>query len=392
MADRGDLVVRGSTEAVTPLASQIEQLRRLAIDPLDPAHLTPEAATAIENLRRGDYTDNTLETIDSAMRYWSAWYAVRYGRVISLPVSVPSTLQFIADHVAVEDPATGALVHQLPDDVDRILRAFGRKKRLGRPSLSTVLLRLSILSMVHQELRLPNPTEHKDVRDALSGARKRYAKRRLGPKGKDALTAEHLKSMLATCGSSPRGVRDYALLTFAFNTGGRRRSEVADAHIEDISVRGKGFVFRLGPSKTDPEGKAEGRDKAVKGEAARALAAWLELRGMRSGPLFCRIDRNAAGEEELLHDEKLPPDSIRRMVMRRARAAGLEGLDITPHSIRSGFITESGRQNKPIFETMLATGHKTMEMPKRYYRAGNVMQSPVADLLGSSQPDEPEGG
>jgi hypothetical protein len=43
------------------------------------------------------------------------------------------------------------------------------------------------------------------------------------------------------------------------------------------------------------------------------------------------------------------------IVKRRAQLAGLEG-DFGAHSLRSGFVTEAGRQNIPLGDTMAMTG------------------------------------
>jgi integrase len=52
------------------------------------------------------------------------------------------------------------------------------------------------------------------------------------PRRKRAATREVLEAMLATCDDSLAGVRDRALLHFAWGSGGRRRSEVAAACVE----------------------------------------------------------------------------------------------------------------------------------------------------------------
>jgi integrase len=60
-----------------------------------------------------------------------------------------------------------------------------------------------------------------------------------------------LEAMLGTCDDSPAGIRDWALLLFAFGSGGRRRSEVAAARVEDLLPVDGGYLFHLRRSKTD---------------------------------------------------------------------------------------------------------------------------------------------
>lgn len=370
----------GGAVVVAPsFQGQIEHLKRLAIDPLDPERLSPAAAEAAKKIRLGKKAKSTYDAIDSAMRYWSAWYALRYGQSIALPVSVPTVTQFIVDHVGREVAGSTELKHELPDDVDRILCAVGRKAKPGRPALSTVLLRVSALSMVHNYLNYPNPVQDPGIRDMLSGAQQTYANRDLGPKGKDALDRERFDALLRTFGTTPADVRDRAMLMFAFNSGGRRRSEVVNATLGNLKQFGASFKYLLPSTKT---GKKP-TEKPVKGKAAQALRAWLEIRGLGPGALFCRFTWDKDRENRIPDTaHAVTGDYFRRMVQRHAEVAGLGHLDLSPHSIRSGFITESGRRNKPLFETMLLTGHTTMAMPLRYYRSGEVLESPVADLLG----------
>src|SRR3546814_4130339 len=61
--------------------------------------------------------------------------------------------------------------------------------------------------------------------------------------------------MLATCDDSLEGLRDRALLSFAFASGGRRRSEVAAANMRDLRrISDKGYIYRLEHSKTQQAG------------------------------------------------------------------------------------------------------------------------------------------
>src|SRR5215216_6233431 len=67
---------------------------------LDPARLASTAEHAARALLRQGESVNTRMSYGSAMRYWCAWYAARYGHALSLPVPVPVVVQFIVDHAA----------------------------------------------------------------------------------------------------------------------------------------------------------------------------------------------------------------------------------------------------------------------------------------------------
>jgi hypothetical protein len=65
------------------------------------------------------------------------------------------------------------------------------------------------------------------------------------------LTKEPLQAVLAPANESPRGKRDRALLLFGWASGGRRRSEIAGATLEDLrKVGSRGYVYTLTYSKT----------------------------------------------------------------------------------------------------------------------------------------------
>ena len=59
------------------------------------------------------------------------------------------------------------------------------------------------------------------------------------------------------------------------------------------------------------------------------------------------------------------------------------------HSLRSGFVTESGRQNVPMKEAMAMTGHRSVQTFLRYFQPGSVQVSRAAKLLGDAP--SPEG-
>lgn len=75
------------------------------------------------------------------------------------------------------------------------------------------------------------------------------------------------------------------------------------------------------------------------------------------------------------------------IVKRRAALAGLEG-DFGAHSLRSGFVTEAGRQNVPLGEAMALTGHRSVQTVMRHFQTGAVQQAKAANLLSDSNTAE----
>jgi integrase len=71
---------------------------------------------------------------------------------------------------------------------------------------------------------------------------------------------------------------------------------------------------------------------------------------------------------------------VRYIVQRRAQLAGLSG-DFSAHSLRSGFMTEAGRQNIALAEAMALTGHRSVQTALHYYQPGAVQHTRTANLL-----------
>lgn len=69
-----------------------------------------------------------------------------------------------------------------------------------------------------------------------------------------------------------------------------------------------------------------------------------------------------------------------RIVQRRATLAGLEG-DWAAHSLRSGFVTEAGRQGVPLGEVMAMTEHRSVGTVMGYFQTGSLLNSRATELL-----------
>ena len=345
------------------------------IPALQPTELSDVTQRAVEDLLREGESKNTQMSYRSALRYWAAWYGMRYGRQIQLPVPVPSVLQFIVDHV--ERQTAKGLVSELPPAIDQAMVQAGYKGKLGALAHNTLQHRLSVLSKAHQMHELKNPCQDAKVRELLSRTRKAYAKRGVLPQKKSALTKDPLMALLATCDDTLRGKRDRALLLFAWSSGGRRRSEVAQADLQHLKrVEPDGYIYDLTFSKTNQSGADQPENyKPVAGIAAVAMADWLKVSGIVSGPIFRRILKGGHVSEAL------SPAAVRDIVKARCRLAGIEG-DFSAHSLRSGFVTEAGRQSIPLGEAMAMTGHQSVTTILGYFRSESTLSTTSAKMLG----------
>ncbi|PZP72242.1 MAG: integrase [Delftia acidovorans] len=347
---------------------------------LPSAGLEPAAQQAVRELLREGESTNTRNSYQSAMRYWAAWHALRFERQMQLPLDVPCVLQFIIDHAQRQ---TGAgLASEMPANMDRALVEAGYKAREGPLSHNTLVHRMAVLSKAHQVHGLANPCQDGAVRELMSRTRKAYARRGEGPAKKDALTRDLLEQLLDTCDDSLRGRRDRALLLFAWSSGGRRRSEVAGADMRHLRAVGpQEFIYTLTHSKTNQSGRdAPENHKPVTGRAAQALADWLRAAAIQEGPIFRRIRKGGHV------GEPLSPAAVRDIVKQRCALAGVEG-DFSAHSLRSGFVTEAGRQNVPLPDTMALTGHSSVNTVLGYFRADSALSNRAARLLDAGDDD-----
>lgn len=339
-----------------------------------PEQLAAQAAEAVRELLAEAAAANTTRSYATALRYWAGWHHARFGTELTLPLSEAAVIQFVVDHVARRNDE--GLTWELPRDVDQALVASKLKTKLGPWKLSTVVHRVAVLSTAHRLKRLPNPCEQPAIRTVLSRARRASVKRGERPAKKTAITKAELEAMLATCDDSLEGIRDRAVLCFGFSSGGRRRSEIAAADMGDLRRTGpKAFIYRLEHSKTQQAGPTAGStpDKPILDRSAEALAAWLEASGITEGALFRRLWKERIGPP-------LSPAAIAEIVQRRAQRAGIEG-NFAGHSLRSGFVTEAGRQGVALPAVMAMTEHRSVSSVLGYFQSGAADQNPASRLL-----------
>ena len=349
--------------------------------PLDPAALDAAALVAVEEFVGAGTPINTVKSYASAWRYWTAWLHGRYALPLgdaAIPVAVAS--QFVLDHAA--RPAKGGgWRHELPPALDAALVAAGAKAAPGALALSTVRHRLAVLAAWHRLRGWPSPTDDHRVKTLLAKARRAQGANGVVPRKKTAAVAEPLQAMLATCTDGLRGVRDRALLLLAWAGGGRRRSEVIGLQVTDVRrLDTDTWVYALGATKTQAGTR---REKPIKGEAAHALEAWLAAAALVEGPLFRRLRRHGR-----VGATALTGDHVARIVQRRARLANVAG-DWGAHSLRSGFVTEAGRQGVPLGEVMALTEHAGVATVMGYFQAGTLLSSRATTLLSPTRATDP---
>lgn len=383
--------------APAPSASQLLETAPACLE--NPDTLTAEADKAVQAFFREGQSANTARTYKTALQYWGAWHALRFGSSIEGPVKAEAVVQFIVDHLQHQPglsaaeispylPSSKTTQHLLPLAIDMLLVERKYKAKPGPWSIATVHTRLAALSKAHDSyiannahLNLGpevNPLRDARVRQLLAAARRAYARRGKHPVQPVAATRSVMEALLSTCGDDLLGKRDRALLLFGWASGGRRRSEIVEASFENVRRDGEGFVFELHRSKTNQSGRRDPKNfKPIQGAAARALSIWIqELLNFRitQGPLFRRIR----------HDrivEPLKDRAVRDIVRNRAQLADQPLGKLSAHSLRSGFVTEAGKQGISLGETMAMTGHRSVQTVMGYYQSGELTSSRAARLI-----------
>lgn len=307
--------------------------------------------------------ENTERAYRSDLAYVESWARVS-GLRPDFPMSVEDLARFVVDHV--DGP---------PAQVDRALVADGAKREFGPHAITTIKRRVAVISVAHQLRGLPNPCVDARIQEILSRAHKAALLHGWKPNKKLAAHVEVLEPILAACGEDLRGLRDRALIMFGFASGGRRRSEVASAVIERLERLGDDYVYNLGITKTSQT--EDSGAVPVAGRAARALEEWLREARISSGAIFRSVDRwGHVGEDALT------PDAASRIVKERARQAGLDSRRFSGHSLRSGFMTETGIQGIGLAEAMKLSGHRSVQVAAGYQQGGSGLRNQAARILG----------
>lgn len=359
-----------------------DQLLLVDETPLDPHFLALNAQEAAAAFIAAGTAANTVRSYRSALTYWSAWLQLRYGQALGdAPLPPTVAVQFVLDHLA-RPLADGGWTHLLPPGIDAALVAARVKAKVGPLAFNTVSHRLAVLGKWHRLNAWDSPTETPALKTLLREAHKAQTRQGVNVRKKSAIVLEPLQALLATCDDGMRGIRDRALLLLAWSGGGRRRSEVVGLQVGDVRrLDADTWLYALGATKTDTGGVR--REKPLRGPAAAALTAWLTAAPAESGPLFRRLYKgNTVGRTGLSADQ------VARIVQRRAKLAGLEG-DWAAHSLRSGFVTEAGRQGVPLGEVMAMTEHRSVGTVMGYFQAGALLNSKATTLLNVTVTEQP---
>jgi|SRR5665213_3245714 len=244
---------------------------------------------------------------------------------------------------------------------------------------ATLTRRLAAIAKAHAAAGHDSPAslKHATVSEVLKGIRrtKGTAQTRKAP-----LLVNQLRTAIAGSRQDLLGLRDRALLLVGF-AGAFRRSELVALDVADVAFTDDGLVVTIRRSKTDQEG--EGRKIGIPfGSRAvtcpvRVLRAWLDAAGIVGGSLFRSVDRHGK-----LGTDRLSDRAVAIVVKRAAGLAGLDPEAFAGHSLRSGLATSAATAGASERSIMDQTGHRSVQMVRRYIRDGSLFRDNAAGQVG----------
>ena len=145
-----------------------------------------------------------------------------------------------------------------------------------------------------------------------------------------------------------------------------RISEVVAVNIGDLKDR----TLTVRASKTDQEGTGE--TLYVCDATRNVLTQYQERADIIGGALFRHIRRG-----DNIQPTRLHPHSARRIIQKRANAAGVEGF-ISGHSLRVGSAVSLAQAGATVVDMQVAGRWKSSQMPAHYAKAELAERGAIA--------------
>lgn len=236
---------------------------------------------------------------------------------------------------------------------------------------------MSAITSAHRRRGLASPCAHPQVVEVWRGITRRLG---VAQVQKSPVVTDDLRTMIDAAPDGLLGRRDRALLAVGF-AGGFRRSELIAVQVADVAFVHEGVEIVVPRSKTDQTGKgmlkviAYGSDPATC--PVRLLRAWLDAAGINEGAVLRAVDRHGR-----IGAGRLSGQAVAEIIKRAARRAGLDPAHLSGHSLRAGFVTEAKKRGADDAAIMDQTGHRSLEMLRRYHRRIRAWERPASAKLG----------
>src|SRR5580658_121302 len=293
---------------------------------------------------RASKSENTLRGYESDWRTFCAWCEVQ--QVCPMPATAETVAAFIAECA-------------------------------GRLKVGSVQRRLNAIAEAHKAVGLESPTHAAIVANTMKGIRRTKG---TAPAQKTATLIDDIRAMVDATDAGLIGVRDRAVILLGF-AGAFRRSERVGLNADDRTFSKDGLTVTLRRSKTDQAGAGRkiGIPYGSNPETCpvRNLQSWIEQAGISGGPLFRSINRHGQ-----VQPGGLSGIDVARVVKKLADRGGLDAAKYSGHSLRAGHATSAAIAGASERSIMNQTGHRSVQMVRRYIRDGSLFRENSAGKLG----------
>jgi integrase len=243
--------------------------------------------------------------------------------------------------------------------------------------VGSIQRRLNAIAEAHKAVGLESPIHSAIVANTMKGIRRSLG---TAPAQKAAALTADIQAMLDATDAGIIGARDRALILLGF-AGAFRRSELVSLDVEDCAFGKDGLTVTLRRSKTDQQGAGRkiGIPYGSNPETCpvRTLQSWIEQAGIGNGPLFRSINRHGQ-----VQPSGLSGIDVARVVKKLADRAGLDAAKYAAHSLRAGHATAAAIAGASERSIMNQTGHRSVQMVRRYIRDGSLFRENSAGKLG----------
>ena len=239
--------------------------------------------------------------------------------------------------------------------------------------MSTLKRRLVSIGVIHKLKGHYLDTKHPAIIENIMGIKRRKG---IVQKGKKPILISSLKLIINAIDQQTKDkikkLRDKSIILTGFS-GGFRRNEIVALDYDDLDFVPEGLKITIRRSKTDQFG--EGSVKALpyfdnlQYCPVVTLKNWITVSKIKSGPIFRRFSKGSK-----LSGNRLTDQTVALLIKKYLNLAGIDSKNYSGHSLRSGFATaaaESGAEERSI---MAMTGHKSVEMVRRYIKEANLFK------------------
>jgi len=246
-----------------------------------------------------------------------------------------------------------------------------------RLKVGSIQRRLNAVAEAHKATGLESPTSAGMVRNTLKGIRRTLG---TATAPKAPTLTDDIRSMVDATDAGLIGARDRALILLGF-AGAFRRSELVGLDFADCAFGKDGLTITLRRSKVDQDGAGRkiGIPYGSNPETCpvRTVQTWLAEAGADAGPLFRSINRHGQ-----VQAGRLSGIDVARVVKKLALRAGLDATAYAGHSLRAGHATSAAIAGASERSIMKQTGHRSVQMVRRYIRDANLFRENSAGKLG----------